>query len=349
MSNVEIIEQGVVAARSGQMYGWPGIARAANGDIVVSASERKFHCCPNGREVIVRSRDNGKTWDLPQEVYNSELDDRDANVITLQDGTLVLSWFTSTAFEYAWKERAARVTEKMRDELIGTWMLKSHDHGHNWDAKPLRIPVGMHISPTQLSDGSLLSIGWEGRILEQAQALSCYRSDDLGETWTKNFTFDCPMKDGRPILNENHVLEVAPGKLSAMFRKCGDCLYQAFSDDYGRTWTVPKQTEIWGFPPHMIKLGDGRIVCLVGHRRAPYSIRGVVSSDNGKTWDIDNTFTVHQWEDEPDMGYPVSLEVAPNEILTVFYCSRRDAKEWRHVKQDGSTPEGILSVRYRLC
>ena len=129
----------------------------------------------------------------------------------------------------------------------------------------------------------------------------------------------------------------------------GDFLHQASSDDYGRTWTVPKQTEIWGFPPHMLKLGDGRIVCLVGHRRAPYSIRGVVSADNGKTWDTDNTFTVHQWEDEPDMGYPVSLEVAPNEILTVFYCSRRDAKEWGHVKQDGDTPEGILSVRYRLC
>ena len=343
---VEIIEKGIVASRPGQMYGWPGIARAANGDIIVGASERKSHVCPYGREVVIRSRDNGKTWELPLEVYNSELDDRDANVITLQDGTLVLSWFTSTAFEHEWKERAARVTPRMRDELVGTWMLKSHDHGYNWDAKPLRMPVGMHISPVQLSDGSLLSIGWEGRVLEQAQALSCHRSDDLGETWSKSFTFDCPVADGRPILNENHVLETAPGKLVAMFRKCGDVLYQSGSEDYGRTWTRPERTEIWGYPPQLLKLGDGRILCVFGHRRDPYSIRGVMSADNGKTWDVAGAFTLHQWDDTPDMGYPVSLEVAPNEILTVFYCNRRDA--WAQAKPAGATPEGILSVRYRL-
>lgn len=349
---IEIIKQGIVASRPKQMYGWPGITRAANGDIIVAASERKSHMCPYGREVIIRSKDNGGSWSLPQEVYNSELDDRDANIITLKDGTLVLSWFTSTAFEhYSWKERAARVTEQMRRELMGTWMLKSHDHGENWDAKPLRIPVGMHISPTQLSDGSLLSIGWEGLFQDGAQkTLCCYQSNDLGESWNKTFTFDCPQKDGLPVLNENHVLEIAPGKLIAMFRKCGDFLYQASSSDYGKNWTTPQQTEIWGYPPHLIKLGDGRILCVYGHRRNPYSIRGVISADNGQTWDIDNIFTIYEWKDELDMGYPVSLEVAPGEILTVFYCNRRDEvstntpEPWK----TSNAQDGILSVRYRI-
>ncbi|MEI8080044.1 MAG: sialidase family protein, partial [bacterium] len=64
----EILERGTVAARPGQMYAWPGIARLKNGEILVSASERTSHICPLGREVVIRSLDGGKSWQLPQEV-----------------------------------------------------------------------------------------------------------------------------------------------------------------------------------------------------------------------------------------------------------------------------------------
>lgn len=356
--NVKIIEEGIVASRPKQVYAWPGITRAQNGDIIVASSERKSHMGPYGREVIIRSTDNGYSWHLPQEIYNCELDDRDANIITLKDGTLVLSWFTSIAFtemHQVWPGRTARVTEKMREELLGTWMLKSSNNGENWDTQALKIPVGMHISPTELSDGSLLSIGWDHLFEDNKdKMLSCYKSDDIGETWYKTVDFDCPIQDGTPILNENHVIEVSPGKLIALFRKCGDYLFQANSEDYGKSWSKPLQIDIWGYPPHMLKLSDGRILCLVGYRQAPFSIRGIISNDNGLTWDTDNTFTIYEWEDEPDMGYPVSLEVAPGEILTVFYCSRRDAAQnnnvapWPTDAQTGTSAEGILSVRYRL-
>ncbi len=337
---IEIIEQGIVASRPKQMYSWPGITKAQNGDIIVAASERKSHLGPYGREVIIRSTDNGHTWELPQEVYNCELDDRDANIITLKDGTIVLSWFTSIAFteQQTWPDRTARVTEKMRKELLGTWMIKSHDNGENWDAKPLKIPVGMHISPIELSDGSLLSIGWEERFEDKRdKKLCCYKSDDVGKTWYKTVDFDCPMKDGKPVLNENHVLEISPGNLIALFRKCGDFLFQAGSEDYGKTWTKPLQIGIWGYPPHMLKLSDGRILCLVGYRKVPFSIRGIISNDNGLTWDTDNTFTIYEWKDTPDIGYPVSLEVAPGEVLTVFYCNHTS-----------TTTAGILSTRYKI-
>jgi len=354
---IDIIEQGIVASRPKQMYAWPGITMAQNGDIIVSASERKFHMGPYGREVIIRSTDNGYTWQLPQEVYNSELDDRDANIIALKDGTLVLSWFTSIAFaehSTGWPERAARVTEKMRNELLGTWMLKSHDNGETWDDQPLNMPVGMHIAPTELSDASLISIGFENRFEnDKDKILSCYKSDDVGETWYKTVEFDCPTKDGRPILNENNVLEISPGKLIVLFRKCNDYLYQASSEDYGKSWSKPIQIDIWGYPPHMLKLTDGRILCTVGHRKDPYSIRGFLSDDNGLTWNTDNMFTLYEWNDDdrPDMGYPVSLEVASGEILTVFYCSRDpqtpdQPSPWPLEVQKNTA--GILSVRYKL-
>ena len=42
-------------------YGWPGITRTKDGDILVSASERVVHVDPFGRGVIVRSTDEGRT------------------------------------------------------------------------------------------------------------------------------------------------------------------------------------------------------------------------------------------------------------------------------------------------
>lgn len=352
---IDIIEKGIVASRAKQMYAWPGITKAQNGDIIVSASERKFHCGPWGREVIIRSTDNGRNWQQPQEIYNSELDDRDANILTLKDGTLLLSWFTSMAFaeHNICPERIARVTDKMQQDLLGTWMIKSYDNGENWNTQALKIPAGMHISPVALSDGSLLSIGWKDKT-DNGKILCCYKSKDIGENWYEASEFECPMKEGKSLLNENHVLEVSPGKLIALFRKCDDCLYQASSDNYGESWSKPLQIDIWGCPPHMIKLNDGRILCVVGHRKTPYSIRGVISYDQGLTWDTNNTFTIYEWEDEPDMGYPMSLETAPGEIMTVFYCSRLDANTpnhpapWTHLDQSGTSPEGILSVRYTL-
>jgi len=60
-----------------QHYGWPGITRTRDGDILVSASERIIHVDPYGREVFARSKDGGRTWSEPQVIFDSILDDRD--------------------------------------------------------------------------------------------------------------------------------------------------------------------------------------------------------------------------------------------------------------------------------
>jgi hypothetical protein len=348
---IEIIDSGVVAARPDQMYAWPGITRAFNGDILVSASERKLHVCPYGRQVVIRSKNNGETWELPQEIYNSELDDRDANILTLKDGTVVQSWFTSTAFEHydVNAERYARVTEKIKKEVIGTWMLKSHDNGCTWNEKALRIPVGYHISPIELSDSSLISIGTEYCDNDnQNKVLSVYKSFDQGESWQHVTVIESEYKTDSegvktPILNENHTIETSPGKLVALFRgEDGGCIYQASSEDYGKTWTKPYKTTICGYPPHMLRLSNGAIMALYSHRKEPFSIRAVVSHDECETWDTDNILTIHQWDDQPDMGYPVSLEIEPGKILTVFYCKRyKNVPEHVEAIKAGE-PEGIL-------
>lgn len=343
------IKSGLVVSRPKQMYAWPGIVKILENEILVAASERCYHCCPFGREVVIRSLDGGQSWGLPQEVQNSELDDRDANLTITPDGTLILGWFTSTAFEGHWKERAGRVTEKMRNDLIGSWMRISKDNGCNWEPAQ-RMPVGTHISPIALSDGSIITVGEEPR---NEAAIAVYKSKDLGQSWSKAGKIPCQRlwneeyKRNALLLNENHILETTPGKLIAMFRSdpLGDgYLFQSFSEDYGKNWSKPYKTNIWGYPPHLLRLSNGVIMCSYGHRRKPYSIRAVFSYDEGKNWDTDNIVTLYEWEDQPDMGYPGSIEVTPGNLLTVFYCSRRD----KNPTTTDTLPEGIMSVRFKI-
>ena len=48
---------------------------------------------------MVRSIDGGKTWSQPETINNTPLDDRDAGILVLKDGTILVTWFTSLAFE----------------------------------------------------------------------------------------------------------------------------------------------------------------------------------------------------------------------------------------------------------
>ncbi len=230
MLKAENFEHAIVASRPDQMYGWPGITRVQGQEILVSASERKYHVDPVGREVVVRSADGGQTWGLPYEVHDSELDDRDANLLTMADGTIILTWFTSTAFlipvnaghyPELWQQQwAARAERQGLTEATCTcgweagWLMRSTDGGRIW-APPHQTPVGQHAGPSVLSDGRLIYIGCGTR----EPFTSVWESMDKGDTWQQIGEVLGPVgKSGQPVMNENHVLELRPGHLLAMFR-----------------------------------------------------------------------------------------------------------------------------------
>lgn len=357
-------EYGVVASRPDQMYAWPGLTRINERELLVSASERKSHHGPEGRTVVIRSTDNGQTWQLPQELYNSELDDRDANLLTMPDGTLVLTSFTNDQFMDGketyppeWRARTERVTGKMREELLGPWSLRSFDGGTTWETVPNRLPLGAHAGPSLLSDGSLIYIGHMPA--EDGILMGVTKSFDAGKTWEVigNVPGERVINENGvlwPILNENHVLEISPGKLISMFRSAPDGskqLFQSNSEDNGKTWSEPVETPIWGYPPHLLRLQSGPILCSYGHRRKPYGIRAVLSYDDGKTWDLDNIIRVYEWpENPPDQGYPVAVELSPGEMYTVFYCSYKDCPHIPpEVKKTIKEPAGILYTKYHLA
>lgn len=356
-------EHGVVASRPDQMYGWPGITRVQGEEVLASASERKYHADPVGREVVIRSYDGGKTWGLPCEVYNSELDDRDANLLTMADGTIILTWFTSTAFlerlndgwypqpwQEQWAARAAR--QDLKESTPRTaWLMRSTDGGRTWGV-PHETPVGQHAGPSVLSDGRLVYIGatsyYEG-------PTSVWESSDKGETWRQIGEVSAPTVGVPPrrVITENHVLELSPGHLLAIFRtgkfpnSAEWLLYQSNSEDGGHTWSEVGPLPIWGHPPHLIRLSSGAILCSYGHRRDPWSIRAVLSYDEGQTWSEEDIITLYTFDGPCDMGYPVSLEVTPGQILTVYYCNLKEGTD-QPVPACLENPGGILYTRWTV-
>ena len=100
----------------------------------------------------------------------------------------------------------------------------------------------------------------------------------------------------------------------------GNFLWVSWSDDEGATWSEAVPTGLWGYPPHLLVLSDGRVLCSYGYRRAPYGERACVSED-GVHWDPANEVVLRSDADSSDLGYPASLELEPGRILTVYYQS----------------------------
>jgi sialidase-1 len=219
---------------------------------------------------------------------------------------------------------------------MGFWTRLSPDGGRTWEA-PRPSPCSAPNGPIVLADGRLLYVGWtahavSGKRPDAKRRLVVAESRDRGATWRTiaeiNASPDYPGKapGGFSYLGEPHVVETASGKLVAMARyeefpraeeRC--FLWQFESDDGGHTWTEPRATPIWGKPPHLLRLRDGRLLVSYGIRRAPFGQRACLSRDDGKTWDYANEIVLRDDAPNGDLGYPASVQLDDDTLLTVYY------------------------------
>ena len=92
---------------------------------------------------------------------------------------------------------------------------------------------------------------------------------------------------------------------------------QTESHDGGKTWSVPHSIGVFGYPSHLLKLTDGRLLMTYGHRRPPYGNQARVSEDHGRTWS--EPMIISGDAIGKDMGYPSTVELAGNTLLSVWY------------------------------
>lgn len=327
--NADILETKVICKEPGRYIGWPTISKTNTGELLaVFSGNRDEHVCPYGITEMIRSKDNGKTWTDPITINNTPLDDRDAGILETKSGTWVVSWFTSMAFDnertFANHPEYKRHREKLQEETInywlGNWTRQSLNKGKTWEKPVKQLSTAPH-GPIELKDGRLIYVGTA--TINGEKKLAVEESNNDGASWNLISKIEIPDDENIDAYWEPHAVELSNGKLIAMFRyqpkdrsKC--FLRQAESVDGGKTWTMTRKTNVWGYPPHLIKLKNDWLLLSYGVRKKPYSERACISKDGGKTWDIENEIVLSLSETS-DLGYPASVQLDDGSILTIYY------------------------------
>jgi Neuraminidase (sialidase) len=329
----------VISKHASLYHGWPTITRRRNGQLVlVCSGGRDEHVCPFGRVEYMTSSDDGKTWSWPRVILDGPIDDRDAGVMETSKGTLLVTSFSSLAYEATlvqaekspsswpkarlvrWRSAHARADAAQRKQALGVWMIRSTDGGLTWSRRYDSIVNSPH-GPIELSDKRLLYAGirlWQGR-----RVGVCISVDD-GLTW--KWLAEIPTRGGdrHQDYHELHAVETS-GRIVVHIRNHNRTNYretlQCHSSDGGKTWSKPRSIGVWGLPSHLLKLRDGRLLMSYGHRRKPFGNLARLSEDGGATWS--KPLTISDDGAGGDLGYPSTVQVADGSLVSVWYESMK--------------------------
>jgi hypothetical protein len=317
---------------------FPGLTRAANGDLLVSFCTQ-FDCQPGGEAFLIRSRDEGRTWDSPVILVRSKKPDGCINLSVgltrLKDGTVLYPCCDT------------RITRKWDQHEADLLILRSHDHGTTWsDPVPIHTEV---IEPfaygriIELRDGDLLCPIWGKRQSDEPWRTGLVRSRDGGHTWGEHVTigYDPHTRVPSPQsdvvhcsgFNEASLVELPDGHVLAVLRQQGvgqdvRQLFQSLSSDGGHTWSTPQPMALWGTSPSLHLTESGLL--LLGYRNHVGNPQGLATPGVGISLseDVGATWTQHRLLDDPqgysyqhefEAGYPAFLDVEGGRVLVVFY------------------------------
>ena len=363
----DLIENGVVSRRAGSgfpYHGWPSVARIGDDKLgVVASAFRIDHLCPFGKVVMLVSNDEGASWSVPLVVADTILDDRDAGICRMDDGSLVLNWFNLDKKYYypphdfikyykntmpknkynLCKSYIESINDEVNKIICGSYVKKSIDGGYTW-SNPVKVPLTSPHGPAQLSDGSLLYIGKEFDIKEGDGDILVYKSADGGYNWQPLSKLPIPESASKANFFEPYAIQADDGRILCHIRfqdyknetKYGKfTIFQTVSKDCGVNWSLPESLGVCGSPPHIIKHSGGAYVCVFGRREKPYGQRAIISRNNGSTWETEVILRDDGFNS--DLGYPASVELKDGSILTVYYQA---------LNKDEAT--SILYTKWRL-
>lgn len=314
---------------------WPAIARAGNGDLVLTFNRTEQHMSPDAAVTVMRSPDDGRTWTAPVNAVDTVLDDREGGLTMAPHGELLLHvrsvfWKPETYDALGpeayprpmlerWMKEVVQPEYLAAADLDGSHLYSSTDHGQTWEHIGWG-PDSIHGGVT-LQDGSIMI----GAYRELRDSIKVYHAADSRAEWRHIHT----QASANPSLRfgEPHIAQMPSGRIVIMMRATGTpyddrrrdlYLWQIYSDDNGETWSEAIPTPMLGFPPHLLVLSDGRLLCTYGRRTAPFGQRAMISED-GITWNPESEIILRDDAPNHDLGYPVSIETSTGEILTFYY------------------------------
>ncbi len=270
-------------------FGWPTVARFEDGTLALAASGfRHGHMCPWGKSVLWESHDEGATWEEPDIINDSSIDDRDTGLLALPGGGLLLTWFSA---DMRYHYRPVDLAE--RQPLEDRRREKSGDPAQ-W---------------RQMKDGNWMfratTDAWQEENVVRDLG-SFVRIRDAEGRWGSRIPVQVSAPHGPILLRDGTLLYV--GKANAngengVYRPSMKALHgggiRALSSaDGGLTWRqlgdVPEIPGAGSHEPHAIELADGSLLALLRVHPAPteakpnphFQIWKSLSHDRGQTWSV---------------------------------------------------------------
>ena len=344
-------ERFVIFREPGTAAPYPRLERLAGGRLVAGVPlDTATDYFAGGRLCVLVSADGGATWaptedaSLPLNWPGSSTRERwDRATCVLPDG----AWFGTGAVGWqAWP--AARRAEAEAEgrfvtprhppgepALIGVgtntlYVQRSNDAGRTWTRREVELPragwtLGLPRHVT-LHDGTiLLPLRQRSRDARSGQVLIARVTPGGADAGDRLRVYPVPRDLEGAVGSEAALAAVGRDRVLALIRADGTRggsghLLASWSEDGGRCWTLPVATDIWGRPPHLLPLADGRLLCTYGHQRAPLGVQAVVSADGGETWDTAHRVVVAGDGASDELGYhPMSVQLDDASIYTAYY------------------------------
>ena len=362
----EIKSTQVISHQPNLYHGWPTLTRRRNGELLlVYSGGREAHVCPFGRVELMRSQDDGQMWTWPRVLMDGPIDDRDSGILETAKGSILVTTFTSLAFERSfddaklwpkdkrerWLAVRDRINPEQRKKELGVWMIRSTDGGASWSARYNCLVNSPH-GPIQLSDGRVLYAGKDdssdSERKRHGSRIGVCESTDDGQSWRWLATIPTRQGDNRRNYHELHAVETSDGRIIAHIRNHNKRnnreTLQTESSDGGKNWSVPHEIGVWGCPSHLLRLQDDRLLMSHGHRRPPYGNQARISKDHGRTWS--QPIIISGDGQSADLGYPSTVQLDDGSFLTVWYELMKGSTD--RFGQPSATPAVLRQARWRL-
>ncbi len=212
-----------------------------------------------------------------------------------------------------------------------TYWQQSNDNGATWSAAVELVPGDtggrgpVKNKPIILSNGTWLA-GASTELHKDVPFADC--STDRGKTWTRSedWVIDKKALWGSGAIQPT-VWESPAGKVHALLRSNGGRIWRSDSEDFGKTWSPIRATEL---PNNnsgidLLRLEDGRLLLVynpIGKdegARTPLDL--AVSPDNGATW---KPFAHLENDPDPETEYSYPAIVRTKSGIAISYTWRRE-------------------------
>jgi hypothetical protein len=330
-----IAVEGPVAIATGpsrRSRAFPGVQSLADGSLFLAFREGTDHLITDdGAIYSTRSRDLGRSWEVPQPLFEEPGWDLAGGnrLAAVGDGSLLMFVIQARWRKHQTgldpKDLPDSLPQRMSQRETHVRIMRSRDAGHSW--KEFGPEPGLFRSWTEVAARGEIHVLSDGRYMVPAygaddsggrtKAIVAFSSDE-GRTW-----------GGRRSLAANHsvgfheadIVRRKDGTFLAVVRSLDPPfdLFQTQSADEGTSWSRPARVGLRGQAPALLLLDSGVLLCVYRDRDPGRAgVTYATSSNDGESWQIGGTLYVgNHW----NCGYP-SLAPLPNgEVFCAYYTS----------------------------